>query len=206
MVRPVRGFVFAVAAISMIVAVPVAHAETCKYGENQFDDFTGEKQLSTKWRRVAGSWARSAEAEGVTDGDQDYLAIKLESAETLGYEPYDDELRSRFVVPAGASLLILMADDTIVELAAHQEVTGKSRSDPANTRDSGNSPLKIRYRVQTKTIIWYPLNDSTFEALTSQAATHFRLSANGGDHDFELHAKLTDEIQKALLCLKQDTV
>ena len=32
------------------------------------------------------------------------------------------------------------------------------------------------------------------------------LEYEGGDHEFKVHRKLTDEIQKSLLCLNQETL
>ena len=193
--------------VLIIAAIPAANAKECRYSKNEIDDFTNEKLLTTKWHlfHTAIQTTGFAYASGITVGDRDYLAIRIATEETLSYELDDDELRTRFVVPEGASLLILLADDTIVELPAQQQATGVARSSSADSRDSGNS-LEVRYEVKLDAVIRYSLNASAFEALSSQTATHVRLTTNSGDHDFEVHDKLTDEIQKAVLCLKQDTV
>ena len=193
--------------ILIIVAAPVAQAEKCKCNENRIDDFTSEKILSTKWKlfHSAISANRFAEAAGITEGDSNYLAIRTVSEELLGYDLYGDELRNRFVVPENATLLILLADDTVVELAADKEVTGVSRSSSANSQLTETSELEIRYKIKTTAVIKYRLDASSYAALTGQAATHLRLSSNSGDHDFKVHKKLTHEIQNALLCLKQET-
>lgn len=196
------------AMILVIIATPVAYAEKCKYEENGMDDFTGEKILSTKWKlfHTAVSVNSFAEAAGITEGDSNFLAIRTRIEEILAYDLYGDELRNRFVVPEGARLLILLADDTVVELAAHKEVTGVSRSSSANSQLTETSELEIRYKIRTTAVIRYPLDASSYTALAGQTATHVRLSTNSGDHDFKVHKKLTDEIQKVLLCLKQETV
>ncbi len=194
--------------ILIIVAAPVAYAEKCKYEKNRIDDFTGERILSTKWNlfHTAIKVNSFAEAAGITAGDINLLAIRMVREEILGYDIYGDELRNRFVVAEGARLLILLTDDTVVELAADKEVTGVSRSSSANSQLTESSELEIRYKIKTTAVIRYRLDASSYSALTSQAATHLRMSSNSGDHDFKVHKKLTDEIQKALLCLKQDTV
>lgn len=207
-VNPPKVKLLLVSAIILImVAAPVAHAEKCKYNENRIDDFTGEKKLSTKWNlfHSAISVNRFAEAAGITEGDSNYLAIRTINEELLGYDLYGDELRNRFVVPEGATLLILLADDTVVELAADKEVTAVSRSSSGNSQLTESSELEIRYKIKTTAVIKYRLDASSYAALTSQAATHLRLSSNSGDHDFKVHKKLTGEIQNALLCLKQET-
>jgi len=207
MIQPKVKLFRVTAMILIMVAAPVAHAEKCKYNENRIDDFTGEKILSTKWKlfhsaiRVNGF----AEAAGITEGPSNFLAIRTINEELLGYDLYGDELRNRFVVAEGATLLILLADDTVVELAADKEVTGVSRSSSANSQLTESSELEIRYKIRTTAIIKYRLDASSYAALTGQAATHLRLSSNSGDHDFKVHKKLTDEIQNALLCLKQET-
>ncbi len=207
MIQPKVKLFRVTAMILIMVAAPVAHAEKCKYNENRIDDFTGEKILSTKWKlfhsaiRVNGF----AEAAGITEGPSNFLAIRTINEELLGYDLYGDELRNRFVVAEGATLLILLADDTVVELAADKEVTGVSRSSSANSQLTETSELEIRYKIKTTAVIKYRLDASSYAALTGQAATHLRLSSNSGDHDFKVHKKLTDEIQNALLCLKQET-
>jgi hypothetical protein len=208
MMQPKVKLLFVAAIFYVIVAAPLAHAEECRYEDNRTDDFTGEKILTTKWKlfHSATNVSRFAAAAGVTEGDSDFLAIKRVRKEILAYDLYGDELRNRFVVPKDARLLILLADDTVVELAAHKEVTGVSRSSSANSQLTEDSELKIRYRIETIAVVRYPLDDDSYAALTSQPATHVRLSAIDGDHDFKVDKKLTDEIQKALLCLKQETV
>ena len=208
MMQPKVKPIIVVAIFLITVAAPVAHAEKCRYEDNRTDDFTGEKILATKWKlfHSAISVNSFAEAAGITEGDSNFLAIRTEKEEILAYDLYGDELRNRFVVPADARLLILLADDTVVELAAHKEVTGVSRSSSANSQLTETSELEIRYKIRTTAVIRYPLDADSYAALTSQPATHVRMSANDGDHDFKVHKKLTDEIQKALLCLKQETV
>ena len=202
-----KRLLLAAITILMIAAPPAANAKDCKYKKNEIDDFTKEKLLTTKWHlfHTAIATIGFAEASGVTVGDKDYLAIRITKEETLSYELNDDELRSRFVVPEGAPLLILLADDSIVELAAHRLATGVAKSKSANSRDAGGA-REVRYELELDAVIRYSLDDSAFEALSTQTATHVRLTTNSGDHDFEVHDKLTDEIQKAVLCLKQDTV
>ena len=208
MLQPKVKLLLVAAMVLIIIAVPVAHAEKCKYEENGIDDFTGEKILSTKWKlfHTAVSVTSFAEAAGIAEGDSNFLAIRTRKDEILAYDLYDDELRNRFVVPEGARLLILLADDTVVELAADKEVTGVSRSSSANSQLTESSELEIRYKIRTTAVIQYPLDASSYAALTGQAATHVRMSSNSGDHDFKVHKKLTDEIQKSLLCLRQGTV
>ena len=194
--------------ILIIVATPVAHADKCKYEKNQIDDFTGEKIIATKSElfHTAVGVTGFAEAAGITEGDRSFLAIRTKKEEILAYDLYGDELRNWFVVPKGARLLILLADDTVIELAADKEVTGVSRSYSANSQLTESSELEIRHKIKTTAVIRYPLDASSYAALTGQPAAHVRMSSNSGDHDFKIHKKLTDEIQKVLLCLKRDAV
>lgn len=208
MILPKVKPLLAAAAILILAAAPAAHAKKCKYEENGIDDFTGEKLLSTKWKlfHTAVDVTGFAEVAGITKGDSNFLDLRIRTAEILAYDLDGDELRNRFVVPEGARLLILLADDTVVELAAHKKVTGVSRSSSSNSQLTESSELEIRYKIKTSAVIRYPLNDDSYTALIGQPATHVRLSTISGDHDFKVHKKLTNEIQKALLCLTQETV
>lgn len=149
----------------------VATAADCKYKKDEKDPFTDERIVLTKWKtfRPTGNQAvNHGWMAGMIENGRTFLALRIG---IVGYG-------ANPTVAEGAKLLILMADDSVVELTAYQRVVGASRS----------------------TIIKFELDDDAFAALTAQGTTDIRLSTNSGDHDFSFGKKPMTKMQFVLGC------
>ena len=163
--------------ISMIFLASVlgsaAYADECKYKENEADPFTKERVALTKWKafRPTGNQAvnHGWMAGRILDG-KTFLALRI------GIVGYDGP---PVIIPEGAKLLILMADESIVELAAYEETWVEDSS----------------------AVVLYELNDETLQSLTTQGTTDIRVSTSAGDHDFNFGKKPTDRMQYVLGCV-----
>lgn len=150
-----------------------AYADECKYKENETDPFTKQRVALTKWKafRPTGNQAvnHGWMAGRIKDG-KTFLALRLG---IVGYKG------SPVIIPKGARLLVLMADESIVELAAYEEIWVKDSSE----------------------VILYELADETLQALTTQGTTDIRVSTSDRDHDFNFGKKPTDRMQYVLGCV-----
>ena len=153
-----------------------ANAAECKYKENERDPFTDVRIVETKWKtfRPTGNQAVSHGWMGgwIKDG-KTFLALR--------YGIVGIYVRSPLIIPKGAKLLLLMADDSVFELAAYQETWVQGRND----------------------VVLYELNDDSLAALTAQGTSDIRVSTNQADYDFNFGNKPTNRIQFVLGCLPQ---
>jgi hypothetical protein len=151
----------------------IANAADCKYAENERDPFTDQRIVETKWKtfRPTGNEAVNHGwiAGWMKDG-KNFLALRI------GIPAYSG---GPLIIAKGAPLLLLMADDTVMELTAYQETWIKNRN----------------------VVILYELNADTLAALTAQGTSDIRVTTNNGDHDFNFGSKPTDKIQFVLGCL-----
>lgn len=181
---------------------PAEAADKCKYEKHGVDSFTKQMVAETKWKsfRTFGDHAENygwmaAKAEG---GKQ-FLGFKIVVVDFDSAMPERANLHeNRVLIPQGAKLLMLLADDTILELTASAKARGRSDFTVPNN-PTGNSG---RYVVKTTAIAWYELTADTRDALLAQGATDIRLSASDRDHDFTFGKKPTDRIQYVLGCIQ----
>lgn len=161
-------------ALGLILLASAVSAADCKYKENKLDSFTKQKVVLTKWKafRPTGNQAvNHGWMAGAVKGDKTFLALRI------GVVGYGGPPMS---VLEGASLLVLMADDSVVELAAYEEVWIENSS----------------------VVIHYELNAETMAALTAQGTSDIRVTTNHGDHDFNFGNKPTDRMQFVLGCVQ----
>ena len=150
-----------------------AGAAECKYKKNELDPFTDVQIVLTKWKtfRPTGNQAvPHGWMAGAIEHGKKFLALRIG---LVGYH-------TQPTVPEGGKLLILMADDTIVELAAYESV-----------KISG-----------WHNVVKFELDDDTLAALTAQGTTDIRLSTRYDEHDFSFGKKPTTRMQFVLGCLQ----
>jgi hypothetical protein len=158
-------------AAAVILTSTVAGAAECKYKKNERDPFTDELIVLTKWKtfRPTGNQAvPHGWMAGAIEHGKIFLALRIG---LVGYH-------SQPTVPEGGKLLILMADDTIVELAAYESVKISGWSD----------------------VVKFELDEDTLAALTAQGTTDIRLSTRYDEHDFSFGKKPTTRMQFVLGC------
>ena len=162
-----------VAAAILMIAAGSAAADECKYKKDEADPFTQEKIVLTRWKnfRPTGNEAvNHGWMAGAIEHGKKFLALRIG---LVGYH-------TQPTVPDGGKLLILMADDTIVELAAFESVILGSRN----------------------TIVRFELDSESLQALTAQGATDIRLSTIEDEHDFSFGNKPTGRMQYVLSCIQ----
>jgi len=150
-----------------------ASAEECKYKTNEADPFTKEKIVLTKWKPFRPTGNEAVDhgwMAGAIEHGKKFLALRIG---LVGYY-------GQPTVPEGGKLLILMADDTIVELAAYEEVKLSGRN----------------------AIVRFELDAASLQALTAQGTTDIRLSTIEDEHDFSFGNKPTGRMQYVLSCIQ----
>jgi hypothetical protein len=156
-----------------MLSATVSNADECKFKINESDSFTGQKDLLTKWKafRPTGNQAvnHGWMAGRVKDG-KTFLALRIGIVE--------QPVRNPLIIPKGAKLLLLMADDSVVELSAYEETWVKDRN----------------------VVILYELNDETLGALTVRGTSDIRVSTNQSDFDFNFGNKPTERMRHVLGC------
>lgn len=197
-----KGLILSATAVTLLSANPIANASDCKYEKNEVDLFTKERLVTTEWAGFAsyynqGNEAIFASVSAITEGNQDYLALRIQVTVTLGYDLDDDDLREFLLFPEGANLLVLMADGSTVNLHAQKEVTATTRSTAVHSRSYQGAPYKIRFAVNSNAIVRYALDADTSAALSEQESTHVKLSTRDKEYDFSVHG----HIRRAISCL-----
>jgi hypothetical protein len=161
------------ATTGLLLFASASDAADCKYVENERDPFTDQRIVETKWKtfRPTGNQAvNHGWMAGWIKDDKTFLALRI------GIPAYSG---GPLVIAKSAPLLLLMADDTVMELTAYQETWVKSRN----------------------VVILYELDADALAALTAQGTSDIRVTTNDGDHDFNFGSKPTDKIQFVLSCL-----
>jgi len=156
---------------AILLTSVAAGAAECKYKQNELDPFTDEKIVLTKWKtfRPTGNQAvNHGWMAGAIEHGKTFLALRIG---LVGYH-------TQPTVPEGGKLLILMADDSIVELSAYEEV-----------KLSG-----------WLAVVKYELDENTLAALTAQGTTDIRVSTKYDEHDFSFGKKPTTRMQFVLGC------
>jgi len=179
-------------AVSMFFSVATANAAKCKYNVDTVNHRTGEKVRWTKWNtfRLRQDPVMLAV---VAEGDRKYLALRMNGSRgTRTERPTVEVLDSELIVQEGANLLVLMADESVLELHAEKEVIA----------DSYYYVMKNgTYDMHFNVIIKYELDAGALIELTSKRLKVLRLSAGDEDFDFEFGDKGSDRVSKALVCI-----
>lgn len=197
-----RTLTLLVLGMTCVLSRPVGAVDNCKYERHGVDSFTKQMVAETKWKSFR-TFGNQVENHGwmaarSEDGKQ-YLGLKIVVVDHDSAMPERTNLHeNRLLIPRDAKLLILLADDTILELAASAEARGKSDFRVPDSRKSNPDTHVVR----TTAIAWYELTADARDALLAQGATDIRLSASDRDHDFTFGKKPTDRIQFVLGCIQ----
>jgi len=172
-----------------------SYAAKCKWQTDMVSYSTGEPVRWTRWVRNRMILTPPyAAISGISEGDRKYFGLQVIGVnQKVTTRPTKEELDAAFIIPAGSTLSILMADDSIYELVVTKEIIG----DADFTAHGANS-----YTINAFAIIKFPLDVDSIAALTTQRASDMRLRANGKDYDFSFGKKPVDKIQKAIGCIQ----
>jgi len=197
-----RHLTLLILGITFALGSPAFAADKCKFESHGVDSFTKQVVAETKWksfRSFGNQVGNHGWMAARSEGKKQFLGLKVVVVDHDATRPERPNLHeNRVLIPMGAKLLILLADDTILELAASTEARGKSSFKAPGDRmgDPGS------YIVSTEAIAWYELTADTRDALLAQGATDIRLSASDRDHDITFGKKPTDRLQYVLGCIQ----
>ena len=197
-----RHLTLLILGITFALGGPAMAADKCKYEKHGVDSFTKQMVAETKWKSFQ-NFFDNQDNRGWTaarsEGGKQFLGFKIVVVDYDSTMPERANLHeNRVLIPQGAKLLILMADDTILELAASAKARGKSDFRVPDSR-TGHPET---YVVETTTVVWYELTADTRDALLAQGVSDIRLSASNRDHDFVFGENQTDRIQYVLGCIQ----
>jgi len=188
-------------AITLFLGSSMADAAKCKYQKNELDSFTQEKIVWTKWTSFTpygNQVTHHGWLSAFSRDDAKLLVMKIVLVEHTSDQPRASYLDGRLIIPQDAKLLIHMADDSIVELAAREQAVGSSRViPPGEITNRGTG-----YIVKTTAVINFELNADTINTLMAQGTTDMTISARSRDHGFPFGKKPTDKFQFALGCIQ----
>jgi hypothetical protein len=196
---------FLAALIVTFGALPIYAAE-CRYEEDKIDTFTKQQVRLTKPTYLTGQSSNpriSIAASKV--GPKHELLLELlvsrYSAEMTPVQLRDDAI----VIPAGANLLVLLADETVVKLPASTERTFNARYLPPNAESNSGSS---QHRALAVADIAYDLDAAAIAALSAQDAVALRVEVADSvfdiaerNHDITLRKKFQSRLRDMVSCL-----
>jgi hypothetical protein len=159
---------------------------------------TNEKVQWTKWSHFKLFNTANGYLAGVTEGDRKYLAIQIVSYDFRPDRPSKEDLDTAVTVPAAAKMLVLMADESVVELHTESEVVGDSEFFMPHSWENDSD----KYQVKTYTVVKFPLNDFALTALLAQGVTDIRMETSDGEKDYKFGDEPVDKFQKVLACVR----
>jgi len=206
-----RKLVTAAATVTLLLSGGSAIAAGCVYKQKEIDVFTKERMVRTDWDALHGSASRFfgqmigslsvLDVAATREGDRRFLDFKVKLSDTTMYTPKDKELRDAIAVPKGASLTIVLADETTIEVYADKTARG-------NTKVKYDKGI---YVVKSTLTSRYALDDVTIKALVAQEALAVRMTVSngifeftsGGNHiDFGIHEKSKGGIRDVIYCVE----
>jgi len=179
-----------------LLLTPTADAARCKYQVNDTDKFTKVLTRWTKWNPLMSEWHFSrihhVPFVSVHSVDDDaHLLVKVESYIQQMHPPDELYLENYFVVWEGTPLLIIMEDESVVELHALEDVR-------ASTQTSGDDV--DGFKTSGTAVLKYSLSDATREALAAQPAKTLRIITHSEEYEFEVQKKSVNDIAVAVEC------
>ena len=191
---------FAALAAASLCFVSQSRAADCSFEVDSVDKFTKVQTRQTWWDSLGRlNQEMFGDTQGYVAGlaidEERFLSFKLTFKWSKKKEPTPYELHTAIVVPAGSPLLVLLEDESVIELLAGS--SAEVRSDYGY--ESG------KYRVETTAIVHYVLTDEAADALVAQKATDVRLVYQGGQYDMEIGKKSKGDIRQAVRCVAGDS-
>ena len=130
----------------------------------------------------------------IAEGGRKYLGLRLMLGRGSRTErPSIEELDSELEFPEGARLLILMEDESIIELHSVQEVFADT-----DVRRTGAN----KYSISSEVIVKYELTAETMAALNGQRLMSLRMTATDAEYTYEFGKKGSNKVQQALACIQ----
>jgi hypothetical protein len=194
-----KKFTAVTTAISLLLVCATANAAKCKFETDTTNALTGEKVQWTKWEDFKLFNTQIGYLAAVAEGDQKYLALQVVTFDYRPDRPTKQDLDMAMVIPAGSKLMLLMTDDSVVEVQTDEEVIGDSEIYAPGTF---HNDMTNDFMVKTYTVVKYPLNADALAALTANGVKTLRQNTSEGDRDYTISEKRADTLQEAFACVQ----
>ena len=194
-----KKFTAVTTAISLLLVCATANAAKCKFETDTTSALTGEKVQWTKWEDFKLINTQVGYLAAVAEGDQKYLALQVVTFDYRPDRPTKQDLDTAMVIPAGSKLMLLMTDDSVVEVQTDEEVIGDSEIHAPGTF---HNDMTSDFMVKTYTVVKYPLNADALAELTANGVMTLRQTTSEGDRDYTISEKRADTLQEAFACVQ----
>jgi hypothetical protein len=191
--------------------VSASNAAECSFYENKSDPFSKDAFVKTEWKLLT-KWSHSSfnqkkgfdfeiYVRAVTEGQLDYLALKMELKDSTIFQPGPNDMRNAVTVREGDLVRITLVDESVVELPAEKTVWAPTRLKRKDDKYIYRATLESRYLVSAKSA----------QALIRQDAKRlFMESVRNGSEliprdeelDFKIKDKMQREIKRGIRCLE----
>ena len=194
-----KKFTAVTTAISLLLVCATANAAKCKFETDTTSALTGEKVQWTKWEDFKLINTQVGYLAAVAEGDRKYLALQVVTFDYRPDRPAKQDLDTAMVIPAGSKLMLLMTDDSVVEVQTDEEVIGDSEIYAPGTF---HNDMTNDFMVKTYTVVKYPLNADALAELTANGVMTLRQTTSEGDRDYTISENRADTLQEAFACVQ----
>jgi len=204
----IRKATFTLFVTALLTANGTALAAKCKFQTDSTDKFTKVRTLQTRWDPLESFFNDFGKTSGTLltsyvsawhESGNSRLGVRIGLSSYSKRRPPDYELMDTVVIPEGARLLAMMADETVVTLFAKKEMRFNSKLVPPGTGSNDTD----EFAIDTYAYLYYPLDAETIAALTRQNATNLRVEAADKNYDIEIHKKSYGDLKKAIECIQR---
>jgi hypothetical protein len=185
-----------------------AAAETCEYDIDNVTSPSGKTLLMTKYQFLqtpvdpnASHTVLSAARLRFSDppAERRYLRVSFVLVELVETEDEAKSRRGLTRVLENMPLVIELADESTLMLAAWSKDGGRNNSKIERPSELGNSSKLFRVSHYAGGSYW--LNDDQVAILLEQPATKLQVTTTQGDLSVVIHPSRTDRIQYVLGCI-----
>jgi len=176
----------------LLFAGAAANAARCKFQTDTENVFTGEKIRWTKWSTFSMT-SSSVVHSAILEGDRKFLGLRIRSGWSSSTRPTKAQLDNTLRIPADAKLLLLMDDESIIELHSEDAVIGDA---DYSVTDAGG------FNVRASAIVKYPLDPSAMAALGSKRVKKARMTVGDKDRNWEFGKKGSKKLMPEIECIQ----
>lgn len=204
-------------AAAALCSCSTAFAADCSATSNSIDLFTKQRVVATDWEQMTKDVSDKYKhpkgfVAALRNGNQKYILIRIRTWDespaflrsSSGPVPSDNFLYNAVVANEGSKLLLLLADETVIELHTDRPIRGIANSAGVASSNYSNGGYRDTYDIRVTTTLRYELDEDAYAALTSYPVKNIRLSTNGRDHDFLLRKEPFGGVNRAIACLGAD--
>ncbi len=207
-----RLFASFATSILTLACASAGDAAECRFYEIKNDPFSQDVFVKTEWElltnRSHSSFNQSKGVEfevhvrAVTDGQQDYLVLKLELMDITVFKPTANDMRNAVTVRQGDLLRITLVDESVVELPAEKTVWAPTRLKQKGNQYVYRATLESRYLISAESAQDLVRQNAKYLFLES-TRNGYEFMDRDKQFDFKIKDKMRRTIKRAVRCLKQ---